>query len=516
MANSTTNIDTIVKSQASKEVTANAFFDAASPATVYGRRASTSSGPTWGYYGGNVTKSDGTLGQISNGTLTLTASTTNYIVALKSTGVVSVSTTNTNWNNTTDYWRLYSVVVGVSTVSSYTDSRELGKMTGALVQGITAKDEGSTLTSALTSIDFVGSGIAATNSGGAVTVTVSTPSAIEAKDEGSTLTSALASVDFTGDGVTATNVGGAVTVNIPGSGAAAITVKDEGTNLTTSLTSINFIGSGVTATNSGTNVTVTVPGGGGRDALTADRTYYVRTDGSDSNNGLANTSGGAFLTIQKAVDVTCALDMSIYAVTIQCGDATRTEQVALKTYLGSEAPTIIGNTTTPANCLMNVTSGNCFTNNSGRYWKVSGFKLATTTSGNGFSASGGGSKIGFSNINFGACAEGHIYSSECAQVYALTNYTISGAAAFHGLAVENGVVSIGGLTITITGTPAFSGFLYGRKGHFLVQGITFSGSATGPRFNLNLCSTVFANGSGEASYLPGNSAGSKSTGSEWA
>jgi hypothetical protein len=37
---------------------------------------------------------------------------------------------------------------------------------------ITVKDEGSTLTSALTSLDFVGSGVTATNTGGAVTVTV--------------------------------------------------------------------------------------------------------------------------------------------------------------------------------------------------------------------------------------------------------------------------------------------------------------------------------------------------------
>ena len=74
MANSSTHIDGIISSQASKEVTANAFFDAASPATLYGRRQSQCSGLTWAYYGGNVTRSDNTLAQIGNGTLALTPS----------------------------------------------------------------------------------------------------------------------------------------------------------------------------------------------------------------------------------------------------------------------------------------------------------------------------------------------------------------------------------------------------------------------------------------------------------
>ena len=129
MANSSTNIDGIISSQASKEVTANAFFDAASPATLYGRRQSQCSGLTWGYYGGNVTKSDGTMSQIANATLLLTASTTHYVVAKKSDGVVSNSTATTNWNNLAEYWRLYSVVTGTATVTSYIDYRQIGEIT---------------------------------------------------------------------------------------------------------------------------------------------------------------------------------------------------------------------------------------------------------------------------------------------------------------------------------------------------------------------------------------------------
>lgn len=134
MANSTSNIDALLQSQASKEVTANAFFDAASQATTYGRRASTCSGLTWGYYGGNVVKTDNTMTQVGNSTLTLAASTTNYIVAAKATGVVSVSAATTNWNDTTNYWRLYSVVTGTATVTSYTDSREMAKFSAGPVE----------------------------------------------------------------------------------------------------------------------------------------------------------------------------------------------------------------------------------------------------------------------------------------------------------------------------------------------------------------------------------------------
>ena len=116
MSNSATLLDLIATAQASKEVTANAMLDAASPATLYGRRASTTAALTWGYYGGMF----GTTA-IANGTIVLTANITNYVQAHPVTGAVSAVATAF----TANYVPLYTVVAGASTVTSYTDNRSL-------------------------------------------------------------------------------------------------------------------------------------------------------------------------------------------------------------------------------------------------------------------------------------------------------------------------------------------------------------------------------------------------------
>jgi hypothetical protein len=117
MSNSTTNLDTLADSQAEKEASANALFDAASPATLGGRRASTCAGLTWGYYGGRILV-DGVLTTVSNGTVALTASSTNYVEITRA-GVVSANTSAFTAGSVP----LYTCVTDGSSVTSYTDER---------------------------------------------------------------------------------------------------------------------------------------------------------------------------------------------------------------------------------------------------------------------------------------------------------------------------------------------------------------------------------------------------------
>ena len=117
MANSTTNLDLISVSQAGKEITANALLDAASPATLFGRRAAGCIALTWAYYGGPMIIT-GTPTRISNGSLSLAASSVIYVEATTA-GVVSGNTSG--W--TTGRSPLYKITTGAASVTSYEDWR---------------------------------------------------------------------------------------------------------------------------------------------------------------------------------------------------------------------------------------------------------------------------------------------------------------------------------------------------------------------------------------------------------
>ena len=132
MSNSTPTFDALTVGQYSKELTVNAMIDAASPALIFGRRQSTCSGLTWGYYGGTIAV-DGTRAQIANGTLALTASATNYLESNRA-GVVSKNTSGF----TAGMWPMYSVGTGAANVTSYTDYRlQAYQVCGKLAKGMT-------------------------------------------------------------------------------------------------------------------------------------------------------------------------------------------------------------------------------------------------------------------------------------------------------------------------------------------------------------------------------------------
>lgn len=251
--------------------------------------------------------------------------------------------------------------------------------------------------------------------------------------------------------------------------------------------------------------------GTGRTKLAADRTYYVRTDGSDSNDGLTNSSGGAFLTIQKAINVVLTLDLGGYAVTIQVGNGTYTAGASVSSPFVGGLVTLQGDTTTPSNVHISVTNGMCIYVGNKASIAIGGFKLSTTTSGYGIYAG----SDSFININgkmeYGACASEQIgcFSSV---ISINADYTISGGSASHIYAADLGVVNDYTRTVTITGTPNFAtAFVQAeRLANVLCFSNTWSGSATGKRYDANNNAVLYTGGA----TLPGNSAGTSASGAQ--
>lgn len=252
-----------------------------------------------------------------------------------------------------------------------------------------------------------------------------------------------------------------------------------------------------------------------RERLTANRTYYVRTDGNDSNTGLVDSAAGAFLTIQAAVNAYQELDCNGYDVTIQVRDGTYTGGALISARVGGGNLNITGNTSTPSNCIISVTATNCiyaYGHPSGSVITVSGFKLQTTSSGSGLSSEYG-AFVKYTNIEFGACATSHMICTSGARLECSGNYTISGGAAFHWLCSGARVVC-NSKTITITGTPAFSYFCVSYySGVVEAQGDTFNGSATGTKYYAYLNGMI--NTVGGPNYLPGSVGGSTVSGGQY-
>lgn len=121
MSDSTSLLTQMTTAQAGKEVTVNELMNAVSQ-TAFGGRRQSSSGLSWDYFGGRILV-DGVSTAIANGTVALTASTTNYVEATRA-GVISANTAAFTPGSVA----LYVIVAGTATVTSYEDHRPWVKL----------------------------------------------------------------------------------------------------------------------------------------------------------------------------------------------------------------------------------------------------------------------------------------------------------------------------------------------------------------------------------------------------
>ena len=263
-----------------------------------------------------------------------------------------------------------------------------------------------------------------------------------------------------------------------------------------------------------TTASVTLKGQPVRLQLAANRTYFVATTGSDANTGLA--VGTPFLTVQAAINAAAAIDLGTFGVTIQLADGTYTGNATVSgPFVGSGTVTINGNATTPANVILTSASLNTLACQNNGGISITNCEIRAASVGL-FATTGGTISVG-NGVRFGACGNYHMWAFSAGRILATaTAYTISGAASSHILASAGGMISMNTITITLSSVLAFSTFcLAPRTGLIEYYGHTFTGTATGTRYNASLNSTIFVNGA-SATFLPGSVAGITGTGGQYA
>ncbi len=249
--------------------------------------------------------------------------------------------------------------------------------------------------------------------------------------------------------------------------------------------------------------------------LTATRNYYVRTDGSNSNTGLANTAGGAFLTLQYACDVATQIAGGRHVININVADGTYTaNSLTLNNHL-SQLISIVGNTTTPANVVLQSTGWNTVTCLALR-WSLQGVSLQSTiTSYQAIYMESGYLYLDkcIFNMPGGACTSiVLLFNSVCIA----KDITVSGNT-YYVINAARGSYFRSTSSLTVSGDMAIgSAFVHTVNQSQVDFGgatITAAGTVTGKRYNATGLSLI--NGNASSTYFPGSVAGTVTTGSEY-
>lgn len=260
---------------------------------------------------------------------------------------------------------------------------------------------------------------------------------------------------------------------------------------------------------------------GFREVLAANRTYYVRTNGSDTNSGLVDDAAGAFLTVAKAVSVVLSIDNNGYQVIIKIADGTytQTSNTVLTEWVGSAVPIIRGNTTTPANVVLTTSTNgvDVFYCTSKKRWHVEGVSMAATGT-SGCCARLWGGYMSFSNSRFGVATESHIrgyYQSTVLLEGTITLYgnTPNFIALFWGGVAR--FAAFGDYATLVFGSITVSDAFVWGYANAVISIVSYqSGSFTGKRYAADRLAMIDSGGNG-TTYLPGTVAGTTSVGGQY-
>jgi hypothetical protein len=255
-----------------------------------------------------------------------------------------------------------------------------------------------------------------------------------------------------------------------------------------------------------------------REVLTASRTYFVRSDGSDSNTGLVNSAGGAFLTWAKAVAIIAnALDFAGNTVTVTNGNG-----ASYATGINLNVGFIAGGIVIFDLGGGAITSGTAF--NIGNGVTLPGpvtIQNGTLSGANGIAHAGVGQLILGSGMTFGACSGRHVQATSPGAYisFGFASYSISGGASNHLFAADQGRIDALATAVTLTGniviSDATNGFAFAERMGQIITGtpvtnyVTLGGhTVTGRRYNSTLGGVIdTATAGANTTYFPGTVAG---------
>jgi hypothetical protein len=269
--------------------------------------------------------------------------------------------------------------------------------------------------------------------------------------------------------------------------------------------------------------------GGRATIMTSDMTLYVRTTGSNNNDGLTPTT--AFATPQYAADYAySSLQLNGYGVWIDIGPGTFGGVVLNAALVGQRGAGGLvfagagkGSTTIS-------TTKQCFNLGGQAAAVVTGLRMTAmggTLWGDGCLLMAHNSNVGAIDVDFGpvqaptSLVFGNQIHMSMGSALTLGNvdkdyfYNISGGGGCWGAAMAGSLLMIWNSKFTLTGTPAYTNAFVGSSASSMVAssgaippgtGSAFSGSATGTRFAVDGVSRITSADS-TATFYPGSIAG---------